>query len=540
MMKKNENQVAVILTDVTERKKTEKALIEKELKFEIVADFTYDWAYWIAPDGKLLYVSPSCERITGYLPNDFVNDPQLLEKIIHPKDEQFKKHLEIIEPSKVHQDSYQIITRGGEERWIEHLCQPVFGLKGEFLGRHASNRDITDRKKAEEASRLSEEKFSKVFKNGPNTVTITRLSDGKIIEANDSLISLLGYTPKEVIGKTTLELGMWAYPDDRKDLVKKLVANGLVTDCELVLMRKDGAQIIVNLSASLIEIQNEQCFLSSFIDITARKRAEKALNERNKELELLQIKLQEKAAEVQQYASLMEQLAEERLKKLKDNERLAAIGQTAGMVGHDIRNPLQAIVSDLYLAKQMIKDTPVTETRQQMEESLTQIEENVFYIDKIVSDLQDYTKPIKPNVQVVDITDLIYSTLVTANTPQTIETQVIVDEGLTINSDPAFLKRILTNLMINSVQAMPNGGKLTIQAHKEHDKIGISVQDTGIGIAEEIKPNLFKPLFTTKPKGQGLGLAVVKRLVEGLNGAVSFESQEGKGTKFTVELPLQN
>jgi signal transduction histidine kinase len=96
----------------------------------------------------------------------------------------------------------------------------------------------------------------------------------------------------------------------------------------------------------------------------------------------------------------------------------------------------------------------------------------------------------------------------------------------------------MTNLVINAVQAMPHGGKLTIDAFIAEGRVKISVADTGVGIPEEIKPNLFRPMFTTKAKGQGLGLAVVKRLVEALSGSISFESQEGKGTKFIVELPL--
>jgi signal transduction histidine kinase len=95
----------------------------------------------------------------------------------------------------------------------------------------------------------------------------------------------------------------------------------------------------------------------------------------------------------------------------------------------------------------------------------------------------------------------------------------------------------MTNLITNAVQAMPNEGKLTIKANKKKDKILISVQDTGVGIPEEVKTKMFTPLFTTKSKGQGLGLAVVKRLVEALNGQITFESQPNKGTKFVVELP---
>jgi signal transduction histidine kinase len=100
------------------------------------------------------------------------------------------------------------------------------------------------------------------------------------------------------------------------------------------------------------------------------------------------------------------------------------------------------------------------------------------------------------------------------------------------------LQRILTNLTNNAIQAMPNGGKLNISASSKNGKATITVQDTGEGVPEEVRSKLFTPLITTKSKGQGFGLAVVKRLTEGLGGTVTFESEVGKGTKFTIELPI--
>jgi two-component system sporulation sensor kinase B len=91
----------------------------------------------------------------------------------------------------------------------------------------------------------------------------------------------------------------------------------------------------------------------------------------------------------------------------------------------------------------------------------------------------------------------------------------------------------------NAIQAMPNGGKLELSSYKKKSNVYLTVSDTGVGIPEELKPRLFAPMTTTKAKGQGLGLAVVKRLVEALDGKITFESQEGKGTKFIIELPLQ-
>ena len=109
----------------------------------------------------------------------------------------------------------------------------------------------------------------------------------------------------------------------------------------------------------------------------------------------------------------------------------------------------------------------------------------------------------------------------------------------TIMVDGALLKRILGNLVTNAVQAMPNGGELTMRARQEAGNNVITVQDTGIGIPDKVKPKLFTPFFTTKSKGQGLGLAVVKRMTEALNGTVTFESKEGDGTTFIVRFPPQ-
>jgi PAS domain S-box-containing protein len=138
---------------------------------------------------------------------------------------------------------------------------------------------VTERKKAEEALRISEAKFSKIFMNGPNAVSITRLSDGKIIDANDSVIELLGHNPKEVIGKTVFELSIWANPDDRQSFVKELLERGSVHDHDLVFRRKDGTLANIIMSAAIIEINGEQFLISSFVDVTKRKRAEMALLE---------------------------------------------------------------------------------------------------------------------------------------------------------------------------------------------------------------------------------------------------------------------
>jgi signal transduction histidine kinase/PAS domain-containing protein len=252
----------------------------------------------------------------------------------------------------------------------------------------------------------------------------------------------------------------------------------------------------------------------------------------------LQGKLEEKAMEVEEYASQMEQLAEERAKKLKDSERMAAIGQTAGMVGHDIRNPLQAITNELYIEKMEINSLADSEIKQNLFESIRSIEENLVYINKIVADLQDYARPLNPRKEQVDMNKAIKETIEMISIPHFVKTKVLVDENLPqLYIDSTMIKRILVNLIQNAIQAMPKGGTLTIRAYLQKYQVAIDVEDTGEGIPEEFRKKIFTPLMTTKSKGQGFGLAVVKRMVEAMNGAVTYETEEGKGTKFTLLFP---
>jgi signal transduction histidine kinase len=221
-------------------------------------------------------------------------------------------------------------------------------------------------------------------------------------------------------------------------------------------------------------------------------------------------------------------------------KRLSAIGQTAGMVGHDIRNPLQAILSDVFLLKGSLKTMPDNETKNEVEESLDSIEKNIGYINKIVQDLQDYARPLTVTAKEIKIIMLFDEILVDRAIPQNIQViRAVEPDASEICGDSDLLKRILANLVNNAVQAMPNGGKLTLHSYCEVNDFVISVQDTGVGIPEDIKPKIFAPLFTTKSKGQGFGLAVVKRMTEALGGTVTFESEPNKGTKFMIHLPHQ-
>jgi signal transduction histidine kinase len=243
------------------------------------------------------------------------------------------------------------------------------------------------------------------------------------------------------------------------------------------------------------------------------------------------------------YTKALEAQVKDANEKLKTAERLAAIGETAAMVGHDIRNPLQAIVGELFLERQELMSLHDQKLKSNLTDSINSIEENVFYINKIVSDLQDFAKPLQGTIekQGIDVNQVISEALSLIPLPKNIAVEISIAENSPMIMEGNFqmLKRALTNLIMNAIQAMPDGGKLSISAYYKNGYAEIAVEDTGVGISEEVKTKIFRPLVTTKSKGQGLGLAVVKRLVEAQGGKVNFESQVGVGSRFFLQLPLK-
>jgi len=381
----------------------------------------------------------------------------------------------------------------------------------------------TDLEKAGIALFESEQRWSTTLASIGDAVIATDVN-GKITFMNAVSEALTGWTLKEASRRTLQEIFNIINGKTRQEVenpVDKVLAKGLIVGLgnHTILLRRDGKEIPIDDSGAPIRGKDGKIngVVLIFRDITERK------------------ELEEK---VEKYTQNLETLVKERTEKLRDAERMAAIGITAGMVGHDIRNPLQAIVGDLFLAKAELSSISDSEKKRSMEESLDAIAENSEYISKIVTDLQDFAKPLNPRIKQTDLKILVEEMLQKNVPPDNIRYEVRVEsEARIVMADPDYIKRIMRNLVSNAVQAMPQGGKLKINAFREEETVVLTVEDTGVGIPEEVKDKLFTPLFTTKSKGQGFGLAVVKRLTEALNGTVTFESVQGKGTTFTIRFP---
>lgn len=395
------------------------------------------------------------------------------------------------------------------KRW--HSVYVVSPKKTFFLSMFT---DITKRKQAEETLAYQADLLSKVHE------ALVGIDANYIITYwNKVAEEIFGWTKEEVLGKNSEELLQTKIEgSSRAEGIAKLLATGHY-EGEVQYLRKDGTYFFVDVNAVTIKDANGklQGIMTVARDITERKQME---------------------AKLEGYSKHLEDLVEERTKQLRDAERLAAIGQTAAMVGHDIRNPLQAIAGDLYLIDCDIASLPKDSTKKSLQESVTSIQDNLMYIAKIIEDLQDYSRPTQPSMEKISFEKVLAEVMLIVPIADNLQVVIDIEKGFPeFTSDYSMLKRVLSNLVHNAVQAMPKGGKLTISSCQKNRHVIFSVEDTGVGIPEEIKPKLFQPMVTTKSKGQGLGLAVVKRLVEALNGKISFESKEGKGTTFIVRLP---
>jgi len=477
--------------------------------------------------GKVMFMNGVAEELTGWTLSEASLRP--VKEIFNIVNEQ--THVAVEDPiSKVLEKGMVIglanhtvlIRRNKTEVAIDDSGAPIKDKDGKTTGVVLIFRDITGRKKAEEAINRQ----ASLIDLSPDAIIVWIL-EGTITFWSKGAEKLYGWTKTEAIGQTTHDLLKTSFPKPLSDIISQIRSRGKWSG-ELQHKAKDGRDLTVQ-SSWLAEREEQgevKSILESNVDITERKR--------------LQEKLEDSATQLEEYASQMEQLADERAKKLKDAERLAAIGATAGMVGHDIRNPLQSIIGDLYLVKEDLVSLPQSEEKQSIKDSLEAIEKSVDYVNKIVADLQDFAKPLNPHIEETDLNTILKDLLFKNGIPDNIKLKVkIAKETQTLTTDPAYMKRILGNLISNAVQAMPDGGRLTINATAKDDNTIITVQDTGIGIPEDAKPRLFQPLFTTKSKGQGFGLSVVKRMTEALGGTVTFESETGKGTKFIIQIPTK-
>ncbi len=323
---------------------------------------------------------------------------------------------------------------------------------------------------------------------------------GRIIIFNEGAERILGYRQDEVVGRLQVEQ---LYPPGLAREIKKAIYDpdhggvGRLVDYATVVLNREGQPVPVELSASLIfEDGMEVAIVGFFRDLRERQR-------------------------------LQEQLLQ--------SERLAVLGQMAAHISHEIKNPLMLIGG---FSRQVLRD--LGDANPGNREKLRIITDEIKRLEEFLGEVGSYGKSSEPHIRPDDLNALIQDTSVLLKPSleeHGIDLHLHLDPLLPpVPFDPALLRQVLLNLAKNSIEAMPQGGRLSLTTGTGSDGVFLKVTDTGVGIAPEVRPNIFKPFFSTKPRGTGLGLAISQKIIEAHKGEIAINSQPYQGTQVTVTL----
>ena len=269
--------IVIFTEDVTARKKAEESLREASTYHRRLIEASLDPLVAIGPDGRITDANAATEAVTGRGRRDLIGT-DFADYFLEPERAR-DGYRKVLAEGLVR--DYPLTIRHASGRTTDVLYNASIYLNAakQVQGVFAAARDMTERNRADQALRESEEKFAAAFHASPNLIAITRLADGSIVDINESYSRLLGYSREESIARTTSALSIWAHPADRDVFVARLRESGQVTDFETTLRRKDGSTVAVLDSAQIISLRGESCILSVAHDVSERKKAEEALRE---------------------------------------------------------------------------------------------------------------------------------------------------------------------------------------------------------------------------------------------------------------------
>jgi PAS domain S-box-containing protein len=325
--------------------------------------------------------------------------------------------------------------------------------------------------------------------------------EGRIVLANRAAGAQFGYSIEELLGANVEQLipetHRRAHQAHRARFMSQPEHRSMAAGRDLFGRRKDGSEFSIDISLHPIQVNDQQMVLANVLDATDRRRAEQEREQR------------------------------------QSMQRVALLGQLAGAVAHEIRTPLCVIRNDAYFLEKM-----ADQLGHQGAECIQEINDAVTKAEHIVSELLDYTRDPQGEPDEVTLTTLIDTAVRGVSVPDTVDLQRSGDEDVLVHVDREQIERVLVNLIRNALQAIDQSGKITITTMLETDFAAVEVIDGGPGIEAEYVGRVFEPLFTTKPKGIGLGLAVSHRYAQRSGGTLTVRNTEDSGACFRLTLPL--
>lgn len=535
----NEEFIVTVFRDITQESIMKKKIQQSEEKFRTVADYTYDWEYWISSKGKFLYVAPSVERITGYPAELFINnDVKKMLEIVHPDDRvALSTHLknDLHGTSTPYEMDFRIITASGKIRWMAHVCQPIVS-KGKYLGHRAANRDITENKKLH-LQILENEKRLSLIANNIEEIFWLLAPDGEILEVNNSFQNIFGF---DSVKENFWDLDIWEKTDIetvKGEFATNVKSGNLHFSIEAKWQKMNKEKRVCRNSITLLidEHDNLKNIVIVSQDITRYKEVAKK-----------------------------EKLQQEQLRQA---DKMTSLGILVSGVAHEINNPNNLIMLNSSFISKIWKDVvPVLDKENlqckdlklnkleysMVKEKMPRMLENISIgsdrIKEIVHSLKEFVRVDSGKLSnVFDINGVIKSSIrIVRNEIKKSTYDFTVHysvEELKVKGNAQQLEQVVINLITNACQALSSPSQkitVTIEPCVENSVVRVLISDTGEGIPSDVLQKIMDPFFTTKRDfgGTGLGLSVSHSIIKAHDGHLSYVSEVGTGTIATIELPL--
>jgi len=526
-------------------------LKRSEEKFRTMADFAYDWEYWVDADNQMLYVSPSCERLTGFLPDSFYKNPRFVETIIHPDDRQvYEKHVKSFHGGNVAGENseieFRIVAKDGHIKWMGHSCAPVSGDNGKYLGRRSSNRDITVTKKAEILARsqrdigiaLSGQIFLRdafsIVLNAAIEVAGMDCGGIYLFDEKSGAIDLVHYSglPDDFVAVSSryeadspnnrlvmkgqpvyasmpiLEINKHEPEQLRAIAIIPMVASGKVIGCmnvashtvdEVPMDARNGLEVLtIQASAAL-----------------ARIKAEHEISELNEDLKMRGTELEASNKELESFSY---------------------------SVSHDLRAPLRHVSGYIELLnKQFQTDIP-----EKGRHYLNAIADSVHVMGALIDDLLQFSRTGRTEMHLSEFDmDEVMKEVIEMLVKDIPDRQInwIAAKLGSITGDKSMLRLVWMNLLSNAVKFTRTRkvAKIEIGVRKENSEVVYFVRDNGVGFDMQYAQKLFgvfqRMHSVEEFEGTGIGLANVHRIVLRHGGRTWAEAEPGKGAVFFFSLP---
>ncbi len=502
----------------------EKEIREREAWFSTILTSIGEGIIATDNHGRIIFMNSIAEALTGWMQEKAVG--KQLGKVFHIIHNETTKTIQlplsrILKENLVYHlpNDVVLVLEDGKKVPIDDSVASIKDKRGQIIGAVLVFKDITKRIKVEEALRKSEDNFQHMVSHIED---ILYRIDGQTQEftyISPAFERVLGYTLEDI-----------NHHGGRKAFLSQIIQKGDFYEQDRIL---EGLKTKSNKKCSYhyeawwrAKNGSVKCLEDHGIAVYRESRLEsisgvlRDISERKHNEEAL-IKINEELKETHE--------------KLIQKEKMAVLGQLASGVGHELRNPLGAIKNGVYFLKMVLDHVDPT-----VKETLDIFDKEINTSERIISNILQFARTKTPVQQQVHVSDIVRDTLSRIFVPDNIQVIDQMEKTLpSIMADPDQLFEIFENIVQNGVQAMPDGGQIKIHSGiKNPDCVAISFTDTGAGISDENLEKLFEPLFTTKAKGIGLGLAITKALVERHGGRIDVETEVGKGSTFRVIFPV--